>query len=138
MGMNPGDVEQEQQGTRTMLMMGRNLVRLMKLYMGGIIDMVTPVMLPKIGWFVMPRHKDKISLGEWRKSDGKKVEKGEVIANIETAKADLELEAPATGLLFSIKKYKDKVKMKDILGVIVDTVEEFEIFKRQNPSGEVL
>jgi pyruvate/2-oxoglutarate dehydrogenase complex dihydrolipoamide acyltransferase (E2) component len=100
--------------------------------------MVTPIMLPKIGWFVMPRHKDKISLGEWHKSDGQEVEKGEIIAGIETAKADLELEAPATGLLFSLKKNKEKVKMKDILGVIVDTAEEFEIFKRQNPSGEAL
>lgn len=97
--------------------------------------MVTNIMLPKIGWFVMPKHKERIRLGEWYKIDGQEVEKGEVIAGIETAKADLELEAPATGLMFSLKQNKEKVKMKDILGVIVDSVEEFEIFKRENPSG---
>ena len=100
--------------------------------------MITPIMLPKIGWLVMPKHKDKITLGEWHKSDGEKTEKGEVIVTIETAKANLELEAPVTGLLFSLKKSNEKIKMKDILGVIVDTAEEFETFKAQNPTGEIL
>lgn len=100
--------------------------------------MITLIMLPRIGWLIMPKQKDKVKLGEWHKSDGEKAEKGEVIVTIETAKANLELEAPVNGFLFSLKKGKEKLKMKDILGVIVDTAEEFATFKAQNPTGEIL
>jgi len=61
--------------------------------------------------------------------DGDAVEKDAVIVIIETAKVSYDVHAPAQGLVFYLKKVKDKVKIGDVLAVVADSREEFEEYK---------
>ncbi len=56
--------------------------------------MATPVLMPQQGNTV-----EECLLVAWKKKTGDKIEKGEVIADIETDKASFELESPASGTL---------------------------------------
>lgn len=89
--------------------------------------MITAAYVPKIGMA-----EDDISVTEWLRSHGDRVEQGEPIVVIETAKASSEVEAPASGLLFHLRQPDDMVKVGDVLGVIADSPEEFEEFKAGN------
>jgi pyruvate/2-oxoglutarate dehydrogenase complex dihydrolipoamide acyltransferase (E2) component len=82
--------------------------------------MVTQILLPKIGWMGMPKCRNKIWLGKWYKSNGAEIEADEVIAEIETPKARIEIKAPASGVLFWMKKNNVKVHLLDVLGVVFD------------------
>lgn len=82
--------------------------------------MVTQVLLPKIGWIGMPKCRNKLWLGRWYKSNGAEIKINEVIAVIETPKTKIEIKAPASGILFWMKKNNNKVHLLDILGVIFD------------------
>lgn len=55
---------------------------------------MTEVIMPKMGDGM-----EEGTLLEWLKKDGEKVKSGEVIGNIQTDKATLELEAPGSGIL---------------------------------------
>ena len=58
-------------------------------------------------------------IGEWLKQPGDAVEEGEQIVDIETDKVILEITAPESGELLSIKKNKnDLVQSNDVIGVI--------------------
>lgn len=59
--------------------------------------MLTKVILPKLGMGI-----DEATVARWLKTQGERVEKGQPIAEIETAKATQELESPATGTLVQI------------------------------------
>ena len=59
--------------------------------------MVTPVTLPKLGYEM-----EQATLAAWLKQPGDMVTLGEVIAEIETDKAIVELEAEADGTLLAI------------------------------------
>ena len=51
---------------------------------------------------IMPKMGDGMEEGtllEWLKKDGDKVKSGEIIGNIQTDKATLELESPGSGVL---------------------------------------
>lgn len=53
----------------------------------------------------MPKYGETMEEGiitEWRKQVGERVEKGEIIAEIETHKSVFELEAPVSGTLLEI------------------------------------
>jgi len=58
---------------------------------------MTEVIMPKMGDGM-----EEGTLVEWLKKDGDKVKSGEVIGNIQTDKATLELEAPGSGVLTGI------------------------------------
>ncbi|MBI1334257.1 MAG: pyruvate dehydrogenase complex dihydrolipoamide acetyltransferase [Armatimonadetes bacterium] len=58
---------------------------------------MTEVIMPKMGDGM-----EEGTLNEWLKKDGEKVKSGEVIGTIQTDKATLELEAPASGVLTGI------------------------------------
>lgn len=58
---------------------------------------MTEVIMPKMGDGM-----EEGTLNEWLKKDGDKVKSGEVIGTIQTDKATLELEAPASGILSGI------------------------------------
>ena len=60
-------------------------------------EMVTKVNLPKSGMGI-----DEGTVFRWLKSAGQRVEKGEVLVEIETAKALQEVEAPISGTLAEI------------------------------------
>jgi pyruvate dehydrogenase E2 component (dihydrolipoamide acetyltransferase) len=53
-----------------------------------------PIVLPKAGMKMV-----EATVVAWRKSPGDRVEAGEPIVQVETDKVDLEVEAPASGVL---------------------------------------
>jgi len=59
--------------------------------------MSTKVILPKSGMGI-----DEGTVARWLKVEGERVQKGEAIVEIETAKAIQEVEAPASGTLSKI------------------------------------
>ena len=86
--------------------------------------MITSILVPKLGMT-----KSDVTLVKWHKENGEKTDKGEVVVTIETAKVTNEIEAPASGLLFTLRKVKEKVQIGNALGVIADSREEFEEYK---------
>ncbi len=87
--------------------------------------MITPILVPKLGMT-----QADITVVKWTKGDGEQVEKGEPVVTIETAKVTYEIEAPASGMVFSLKRVKDRVKIGETLGVVSDSREEFEGYKK--------
>ncbi len=87
--------------------------------------MITPILVPKLGMT-----QSDITVVKWSKRDGEQVEKGENVVTIETAKVTYEVEAPASGLVFSLRRVNDRVKIGDTLGVVTDTKEAFEDYKK--------
>lgn len=59
--------------------------------------MITKIILPKWGMGI-----DEATVVRWLKRVGEKVEQGEPLVEIETAKATQEMEAPASGTLTQI------------------------------------
>ena len=59
--------------------------------------MTTKVIIPKAGMGTTEG-----TVAEWHKAEGDKVEKGELLVEIEAAKAMQEVEAPVSGILKSI------------------------------------
>ena len=86
--------------------------------------MITEIRVPKLGMT-----QSDITVVEVRKRDGEAVEKDEVAIVIETAKVTYEVQAPASGLIFNLKKVKDKVKIGNVLAVVTESREEFEEYK---------
>jgi pyruvate/2-oxoglutarate dehydrogenase complex dihydrolipoamide acyltransferase (E2) component len=97
--------------------------------------MVTPIQVPVfIASMVarVPRQKKNMFLLKWLKAPGEPVEAGEAVVVIDTAKAAIELVAPASGLVFHLLEVDAKVQIRDILGVIADTEAEFQEYRQQN------
>jgi pyruvate dehydrogenase E2 component (dihydrolipoamide acetyltransferase) len=90
--------------------------------------MVTLVQVPRY-IALLKKYSSKPRVTEWYKSDGEMIEKGEAIVVVETSKASLEIEAPATGLIFILKKVMDQVSIGDTLGVVAKSMAEFEAFQ---------
>ena len=67
---------------------------------------------------------------KWLKREGDAVEEGQTLVVIETTKASLEVEAPASGMVFRIRKIGDRVKIGDPLGIVAASKEEMEEFKQ--------
>jgi len=93
--------------------------------------MISEIHIPKLGMT-----QSDITIVELSKKDGDAVEKDEKVAAIETAKVSYEIQAPAAGLIFYLRKVKDKVSIGALLGVVADTAEEFEAFKADLPAEE--
>jgi pyruvate/2-oxoglutarate dehydrogenase complex dihydrolipoamide acyltransferase (E2) component len=97
--------------------------------------MVTPIQVPVfIASMVarVPQQKKNMFLMKWLKAEGEPVEAGDAVVVIDTAKAAIELVAPASGLVFHLLEVDAKVKIRDILGVVADTVAEFQEYRQQN------
>jgi pyruvate dehydrogenase E2 component (dihydrolipoamide acetyltransferase) len=67
---------------------------------------------------------------KWLKREGDAVEEGQTLVVIETTKASLEVEAPASGLVFRIRRIGDRVKIGDPLGIVAASKDEMEAFKQ--------
>lgn len=65
--------------------------------------MATPVNLPKGGMGI-----DEGTIVAWLKAEGDRVEKGEAIVEVETAKATQDVEAPVSGILAKILVHVDE------------------------------
>ena len=68
---------------------------------------------------------------KWLRREGDSVDEGQTLVVIETTKASLEVEAPAAGMVFRIRKIGDRVKIGDPLGIIAASKEEMEEFRQQ-------
>ena len=81
---------------------------------------VTPVILPKLGLTM-----DEGTLVAWLKKVGDRVEAGEILFEVETDKATMEVEAPVAGyvrrLLASVG---DEIPVTQVIALIASTLEE--------------
>ena len=72
------------------------------------------VLMPQLGETVLEG-----TIAAWHKSEGDTVEKGDILLDVETDKAAIEIEAPASGVLSSIKVPEgDTVDVGTVLAVI--------------------
>jgi pyruvate/2-oxoglutarate dehydrogenase complex dihydrolipoamide acyltransferase (E2) component len=97
--------------------------------------MITPILVPKYieGLHTrVPKKSRKIVVIKWLKSDGDFVADGEAVLVLDTTKAAIEMAAPAAGLLFHLIEVDARVKVGDTLGVIVDSVEEFQEYSKHH------
>jgi pyruvate dehydrogenase E2 component (dihydrolipoamide acetyltransferase) len=90
--------------------------------------MITPILVPKLGMT-----QQNITVVKWLKGDGENVDKGQGVVAIETAKVNYEIEASAAGMVFRLKKVKDKVKIGETLGAVADSAQEFEEYRSSLP-----
>jgi len=88
--------------------------------------MTTPILVPKLGMT-----QADITIVSWGKGHGEPIEKGVPVVTIETAKVTYEIEAPASGLVFHLRKVKDRVKIGETLGVIGKSQEVFLHYKKR-------
>ena len=94
--------------------------------------MITEIYVPKLGMT-----QGDVTIVEWLKPDGEMIEAGESVVVIETAKVSHEVPAPASGLVFSLKKAKTKIQTGQVVGLVTDSREEFEQYSpgRKKESG---
>ena len=87
---------------------------------------------------IMPKLTDSMEEGvvvKWRKSEGDHVESGDVLAEIETDKAVMDLEAFASGTLRKILVAEGTtVPSGALIGVIADPGEEIQALLKETPS----
>jgi pyruvate dehydrogenase E2 component (dihydrolipoamide acetyltransferase) len=81
---------------------------------------VTRVILPKLGLTM-----DEGRLIAWHKKEGDRVEKGEVLFEVETDKANMEIEATASGIVRRIMLPVDaSAPVASVIALIADTADE--------------
>jgi len=87
--------------------------------------MIAPILVPKLGMT-----QSDVTVVKWLKADGEQAEKNDEVVTIETAKVTYDLQAPESGLVFSLKKVKSKVNIGDTVGVVADSLEAFDEYKK--------
>src|ERR687888_590528 len=81
---------------------------------------VTPVILPKLGLTM-----EEGRLVAWRKREGERVAKGDVLFEVETDKATMEVEAPASGIVRKLLVSEgDYAPVAQVIAFIADTADE--------------
>ncbi len=79
--------------------------------------MKTEVIIPRLG---SSDESDEAKILRWIKQVGQEVQKGESLLEVETDKVNVEIEAPAGGLLEEVlAKEGDTVKFNTVVGMIV-------------------
>jgi pyruvate/2-oxoglutarate dehydrogenase complex dihydrolipoamide acyltransferase (E2) component len=69
-----------------------------------------------------------ITIVELKRENGSAVKEGKTVAVIETAKVSFEIKSPASGLIFYLKKVKDKISIGTLLAVVADSQTVFNDF----------
>ena len=91
--------------------------------------MPTPVLVPPLGQTV-----DTLTLAQWLKQEGDAVRQGEPLYVVETDKASLEIEAPASGILRQVTaKPGDEVAVLSAIAMIAAPDEEVETTADHRP-----
>lgn len=90
--------------------------------------MVTLINVPRY-IALMKNYSSKPMLTKWLGTDGEPVEEGQPLAVVETTKASLEIEAAASGILFTLRSIGDRVNIGDTLGMIAKSRAEMEAFR---------
>jgi pyruvate dehydrogenase E2 component (dihydrolipoamide acetyltransferase) len=92
--------------------------------------MATQVLVPLLGQTV-----DTVTLVAWYKEEGESITQGEMLFAIETDKATLDIEAPASGVLRQVTAQPgDEVQVLGVIGVIIapgEVVESRQVDKEQ-------
>jgi len=84
--------------------------------------MATKIFLPRLGESIT-----EAVIGKWLKQPGETVVRGEVLAELETAKAMMELESPAKGTLLAVyAKPGDTVHLDELIAVVGTPGEEWD------------
>jgi len=84
--------------------------------------MATKILLPRLGESVV-----EAAVGRWMKQVGDAVERGDVIAELETAKAMMELESPVKGvLLAAFPEIGETIQMGELVAVVGKSDEDWE------------
>ena len=84
--------------------------------------MATKIFLPRLGESV-----EEASIGRWVKSVGETVKRGDVIAELETAKAMMELESPVNGVLLAILPELGKtIQMGELVAIVGKAGEDWQ------------
>jgi pyruvate/2-oxoglutarate dehydrogenase complex dihydrolipoamide acyltransferase (E2) component len=82
--------------------------------------MIKEIIIPKLGQAIK-----EATIEKWLKKEGDKVSKGEVLLEITTDKAALEIESQHDGLIRKIlAKEGDKVEVLTVIGFIADSMDE--------------
>ncbi|MCE2463601.1 MAG: 2-oxo acid dehydrogenase subunit E2, partial [Dehalococcoidia bacterium] len=98
--------------------------------------MATTIVMPQMGYDMREG-----TVVRWRKNEGEEVSRGEVIAEIETDKATVEMEAYSTGVLGRIVVEEGRtVPVGELIAVITDPGESIpsveELTGRPGSAGE--
>ena len=76
--------------------------------------MSTPVRMPKLGWTM-----EEGTVLQWYKKEGESITEGQPLLEVETDKVNIDVEAPATGILRGIKVGPDQtVAVETVIAVI--------------------
>src|SRR2546429_7942643 len=77
---------------------------------------------------VMPKHSEQMDSGKvikWLKKEGDRIQSGDILAEIETDKADVEMEAFGAGVLRKILvSAGEKAPVGTLIGVIAEPAED--------------
>lgn len=86
--------------------------------------MPTAVTMPKLGLTM-----SEAEIVEWLKRDGEPVKQGEPLVVVVTAKIAAEIEAPASGILYAIARPKEKRKVSEVIGFVLEPGEPMPEFE---------
>ena len=87
--------------------------------------MATLIIVPRYV-ALLKNYSSKPRLTNWLKGHGQFVEAREPLVVVETTKASIEIESPATGLVLVLKEVRERVNIGDTLGVIASDQDEFD------------
>jgi hypothetical protein len=90
-----------------------------------IATMATLIIVPRY-IALLKNYSSKPRLTNWLKGHGQFVEAREPLVVIETTKASIEIESPATGLVLVQREVRERVNIGDTLGVIASDQDEFD------------
>lgn len=93
--------------------------------------MVNEIRVPKLGMT-----QSDITVVELSRKDGDKVEEADKVLVIETAKVTYEIQSPASGLIFYLKRVRDKVSIGALVAAVCDSREAYESFRKGLPKDD--
>ena len=91
---------------------------------------VYTVVMPKLGLTMT-----QATLVKWHKRDGERVEKGELLFDLESDKATLEIEAPASGILRTLVPVGQAVPVSEPIAELAGTMGRAEVPAPESPEA---
>jgi len=89
-------------------------------------EMVTNITIPKLG-----EEMTEATIVEWRVEEGDWVNKGQIVAVLETEKVAYEMEAPADGFIHIVVTQDNKVSVGTVIGMISESREGLESLPKE-------
>ena len=90
--------------------------------------MATPIVIPKLGLTT-----DDATIVEWKAKEGDWVERGAVVAVLETQKVEWKVEAEDSGYLHIILVEGEKAAVGRVIGILAESKEELEKLAGSRP-----